>query len=96
MNDRKRESLFPSHRSPRACFLPSPQPPRDAKGPLRRRKFLDQIGLAEWFVTLTLKSVNEPVGNYNLNETSSGKVCIVLQFLEILRKKEFEFFSQFQ
>ena len=35
-------------------------------------------GMAEWFVTLTLKSVNEPVSNYNLNQTSSAKVCIVL------------------
>ena len=35
-------------------------------------------GMAEWFVTLTLKSVNEPVSNYNLNQTSSAKVCIVV------------------
>ena len=35
-------------------------------------------GMAEWFVTLTLKSMKEPVSNYNLNQTSSEKVCIVL------------------
>ena len=44
--------------------------------------------MAEWFVTLTLKSVNEPVSNYNLNQTSSTKVK-----LKMLHKKEFEFFS---
>ena len=75
MNDGKRESLFPSHRSPRACFLPSPPASTGRKGPSAEEKV---PGMTEWFVTLTLKSMNEPVSNYNLNQTSSKKVCIVL------------------
>ena len=39
------------------------------------------------------KIYERTVSNYNLNQTSSEKVCIVLLFLKILRKKEFEFFS---
>ena len=32
-------SLCPSHGTPRAYFFPSPQPPNDTKGHLRKRGF---------------------------------------------------------
>ena len=82
MNDGKRKSLpFPSF--PARLFSSLSPASTGRKEPSAEEKV---PGMAEWFVTLTLKSMNEPVSNYNLNQTSSEKVCIVLLFLKILRK----------